>query len=122
ADRELGSGARAGRDARRARPRDGTPHTSRARDHGHEVLRADVAVGDRAPPRYQPDARVALAACRPGAAPEIRAARKRELSGRAPVALLEGEAPRDPFVVFQRWCREGGEAGAPQQGAVTRAT
>jgi RNA polymerase sigma-B factor len=50
------------------------PDASRAFDHGHEVLRADVAVRDRAAAGDQPDARVTFAARGPGAAPEVRAA------------------------------------------------
>jgi pyridoxamine 5'-phosphate oxidase len=36
--------------------------------------------------------------------------------------LLESEAPKDPFVLFNRWFREAGEAGALQPDAVTLAT
>ena len=36
--------------------------------------------------------------------------------------LLEEEAPRDPFVLFQRWFREAEEAGVPQPDAMTLAT
>jgi pyridoxamine 5'-phosphate oxidase len=38
------------------------------------------------------------------------------------VALLEREAPRDPYVLFERWFREAREAGAPQPDAMTLAT
>ena len=36
--------------------------------------------------------------------------------------LLESEAPKDPFVLFQRWFRDASEAGALQPDAVTLAT
>lgn len=36
--------------------------------------------------------------------------------------LLEAEAPRDPFILFQRWYREAQEAGAPQPDAMALAT
>ena len=36
--------------------------------------------------------------------------------------LLESEAPRDPYVLFQRWLREAQDAGAPQPDAMTLAT
>jgi len=38
------------------------------------------------------------------------------------VPLLESEAPRDPYVLFQRWLREAQDAGAPQPDAMTLAT
>jgi pyridoxamine 5'-phosphate oxidase len=38
------------------------------------------------------------------------------------MALLEEEAPRDPFVLFDRWFREATEAGALQPDAMTLAT
>ncbi|TMF00574.1 MAG: pyridoxamine 5'-phosphate oxidase, partial [Chloroflexi bacterium] len=36
--------------------------------------------------------------------------------------LLESEAPKDPFVLFNRWFRDASEAGALQPDAVTLAT
>src|SRR3989442_7292519 len=36
--------------------------------------------------------------------------------------LLESEAPKDPFVLFNRWFRDASEAGALQSDAVTLAT
>ncbi len=36
--------------------------------------------------------------------------------------LLEEEAPRDPYALFERWFREAREAGAPQPDAMTLAT
>jgi len=36
--------------------------------------------------------------------------------------LLESEAPRDPYILFQRWLREAQDAGAPQPDAMTLAT
>ena len=36
--------------------------------------------------------------------------------------LLEGEMPRDPLVLFERWMKEAAEAGAPQPDAMTLAT
>jgi len=36
--------------------------------------------------------------------------------------LNESEAPRDPYVLFNRWLREAQEAGAPQPDAMTLAT
>src|SRR6266550_1653772 len=36
--------------------------------------------------------------------------------------LLESEAPKDPFVLFNRWCRDASEAGGLQPDAVTLAT
>lgn len=36
--------------------------------------------------------------------------------------LLEEEAPRDPYQLFDRWFREAQEAGAPQPDAMTLAT
>ena len=36
--------------------------------------------------------------------------------------LLEGEAPRDPLVLFDRWFREATDAGALQPDAMTLAT
>jgi pyridoxamine 5'-phosphate oxidase len=38
------------------------------------------------------------------------------------VALLEADAPREPYALFQRWFREAGEAGVPQPDAMTLAT
>ena len=38
------------------------------------------------------------------------------------MALLESEAPRDPFVLFDRWFREAAAAGAQQPDAMTLAT
>jgi pyridoxamine 5'-phosphate oxidase len=38
------------------------------------------------------------------------------------MALLEGETPRDPLVLFDRWFREAAEAGALQPDAMTLAT
>jgi len=38
------------------------------------------------------------------------------------VPLLEEDAPRDPFVLFDRWFREAVDAGAPQPDAMTLAT
>jgi len=38
------------------------------------------------------------------------------------VPLLESEAPRDPYILFQRWLREAQDAGAPQPDAMTLAT
>jgi len=38
------------------------------------------------------------------------------------VPLIESEAPKDPFVLFNRWFREASEAGALQPDAVTLAT
>jgi pyridoxamine 5'-phosphate oxidase len=38
------------------------------------------------------------------------------------VPLLEDEAPRDPFVLFDRWFREAAAAGALQPDAMTLAT
>jgi pyridoxamine-phosphate oxidase len=40
----------------------------------------------------------------------------------APVPLLEEEAPRDPFALFDRWFREAAGAGALQPDAMTLAT
>jgi len=36
--------------------------------------------------------------------------------------LLEEEAPRDPYALFERWFQEAREAGAPQPDAMTLAT
>jgi len=36
--------------------------------------------------------------------------------------LLEDGAPKDPYVLFERWYREAEEAGAPQPDAMTLAT
>ena len=36
--------------------------------------------------------------------------------------LLEPEAPKDPFVLFDRWFRDASDAGALQPDAVTLAT
>ena len=38
------------------------------------------------------------------------------------MALLEGEAPRDPMLLFDRWFREATQAGALQPEAMTLAT
>ena len=38
------------------------------------------------------------------------------------MALLESEAPRDPYFLFDRWFREAQEAGALQPDAMTLAT
>ena len=36
--------------------------------------------------------------------------------------LLEAQAPRDPYVLFNQWFREAQDAGAPQPDAMTLAT
>ncbi len=38
------------------------------------------------------------------------------------MALLEADAPREPYALFQRWFREAQEAGVPQPDAMTLAT
>ena len=38
------------------------------------------------------------------------------------MALLEDEAPRNPYVLFERWFQEAKDAGAPQPDAMTLAT
>lgn len=38
------------------------------------------------------------------------------------MALTEAAAPRDPYVLFQRWFKDAQEAGAPQPDAMTLAT
>lgn len=38
------------------------------------------------------------------------------------MALLESDAPRDPYALFDRWLREAQEKGAPQPDAMTLAT
>src|SRR5439155_14275133 len=117
ADRRRRPRAREGGDAGRSRARDGAPDAARASDHGDEVLRADVAVGDRQAARHQPDARLASSARGAGAAPQVRAGGVHGL-----MPLLDEEAPRDPLVLFDRWFREAADAGAPQPDAMTLAT
>src|SRR5207245_6146725 len=106
-----------GRDARPPQPRDGAPDAPRARHHGHAVLRADVAVGDRAPPGHQPDARLPPAASGSRAAAQVRPTRNA-----LEMALLESRAPADPLVLFKRWYRAAEHRGALQPNAIALAT